>query len=78
MMTEDELELAIPAALEADTFDFQNPDDEDDYISAILYRTTSGRHFRLITSSGMDSVYSGAGNIGEWLMPNEIATWTEF
>ena len=77
-MSADALAKAREGAQEIDTYDFRSDDDEDDYITALLYKAKSGRHFRSIESSGMSSVYSGAGEFGEWLTTAEVANWNEF
>jgi hypothetical protein len=33
---------------------------------------------RVIESSGMNSKFDGAGNIGERLTPREVRAWTDF
>jgi hypothetical protein len=76
-MSDEELEAALKTAtlVEEGGYDSDGGADEDDYVEASLYKMPDGRHFRLVTSSGMDSPYDGAGNIGEWLDPSEIGKW---
>jgi hypothetical protein len=76
-MTDEELEAARASAKEVDTFEFRNEDDENDFIVAVLLKDDIG-HFRVIEHSGMNSVPSGAGNIGERLTPEEVKRWTTF
>jgi hypothetical protein len=75
---DDELDGVLATAGEIDSYDYRNPDDVDDYLSATLHSTPDGRHFRYVINSGMDSVFAGAGNFGEWLSPAELAKWSEF
>ena len=78
-MTEDELRQSRSAAETMETYDYRNPDDEEDYISAALYRLFDGRHFRFINASGKKSPLAGSGNIGEWLPTNEeVQSWKSF
>lgn len=78
-MTQDELRWSRTAAETMETYDYRNPDDVDDYISAVLYRLFDGRHFRLINASGAGSPLGGAANIGEWLPTNEeVQNWKKF
>ena len=70
------------ALLEASTLmassDWRDDGDEDNFITARLYKTADGKHFRYIESSGMNSRYAGAGKIVEWLAPGDIATWNSW
>ena len=77
-MTDDEIESAIKSSSEIDSYDYRHPDDDDDYISANLYETRSHRLFRVVHSSGMNSQFAGAGNIGEWLEDSERQGWNVF
>ena len=77
-MSPSELELALKSARQLEVHDYRNDDDEDDYISAVLYAVPDDRAFRLISSSGMNSKYCGAGNFGEWLTSEERAAWRVF
>jgi hypothetical protein len=78
-MTEDELRWSRTAAERMETYDYRNPEDANDYISAALYRLFDGRHFRLIRASGTGSSLAGAGNLGEWLPTNEeVQNWKKF
>lgn len=77
-MSPDELEATIKSSKETDSYDYRNPDDDDDYISAYLYETTDHRFFRLVHSSGMNSKFAGAGNLGEWLVGQEVSNWNKF
>jgi hypothetical protein len=45
----------------------------------VLYRLFDGRHFRVISASGKNSLLAGAGSIGEWLPTNdEVQNWKKF
>jgi hypothetical protein len=78
-MTEDELRRYGTRAEAMETYDYRNPADEDDYISAVLYRLYDGRHFRVVSSSGRHSSLAGVGKIGEWLPTNEeVQSWKKF
>lgn len=77
-MTPEDVAMALKTAGQLDVYDYRNDEDDDDYISAVLYGLPDGRLFRLVTASGMNSVHSGAGNIGEWLTDAERARWTTF
>src|SRR4029453_5742820 len=48
-----------------ETYHYRNRDDEDDYLSAVLYRLFDDRHFRVVNASGKNSPLAGAGNIRE-------------
>ena len=77
-MSTEEKEAALPRAKKVDEFAFRNPDDEDDYIVASLYKQGK-KHFRVIESTGMNNdIYVGAGDIGEWLTAAEAKEWTDF
>jgi hypothetical protein len=79
-MSDTELEAALKTAtlVEEGGYDSDASGDEDDYIIASLYKATDGRHFRVVTQSGMDSPYDGGDNTGEWLDAAEVATWDKF
>ncbi len=79
-MSDAELETALQTAtlVEEGGYDSDASGDEDDYVVASLYKASDGRHFRHVTSSGMNSPYDGAGNIGEWLEATEIGKWEQF
>ena len=77
-MTEEEVEKELATAQELETYEHRNPDDEGDWIEAALYKSKSGRHFRYIESTGMESFYAGAGNIGERLSNEELEAWKKF
>jgi hypothetical protein len=77
-MTDEEIEKELSAADEIDSYEYRNPESEDDYIVAFLYETKAGRIFRYVESSGMDSSFAGAGNVGEWLTKAEEKNWKEF
>ena len=70
------------ALLEASTriasSDWRDDEDEDNYITAQLYKTAGGKYFRYIESSGMNSSHAGAGKIVEWLEPGSVATWDQW
>jgi hypothetical protein len=63
-MTEGELRQARTVAEAMETYAYRNPDDGEDYISAVLYRLFDGRHFRVVNASGKHSPLAGAGNRG--------------
>lgn len=77
-MSESEIATFLDDATELDTYDYRNEDDEDDYVSAVLYEAKDRRHFRYVVSTGMDSSFSGAGHFGEWLTAEEEKDWTKF
>lgn len=77
-MESDELEAALAGASEEASYSYRHEEATDNYVDATLYRTTGGRAFRLITGSGFDSPYMGAGNVGEWLSADEEARWSDF
>jgi hypothetical protein len=78
-MTKEELRRYRTTAESMEIYHYRNPDDEDDYISAVLYRLFDGRHFRVVNSSGKNSILAGAGNLGEWLPTNdEVQNWKKF
>lgn len=77
-MTDEELETQKGTATEIDDFYYKHEDDEDNYFSAVLYKTPDDRHFRVVESSGYNSQFCAAGNIGEWLTDDEIDTWTDY
>jgi hypothetical protein len=78
-MTEAELHRYWTRAESMETYHYRNPDDADDYISAVLYRLFDGRHFRVVNASGKNSPLAGAGSIGEWLPTNdEVQNWKKF
>lgn len=76
-MEDGELETSMAAAVEVDSYEFEHPDDGDNYVTAKLYKLDDGRHFRVVDGSGMNSIYDGASDIGEWLEPGEVASWTK-
>jgi hypothetical protein len=78
-MTEDELRGYWTKAETMETYNYRNPDDTDDYISAVLYRLFDGRHFRVVNASGKNSPLAGSGSIGEWLPTNDaVQNWKRF
>jgi hypothetical protein len=77
-MTEEEQETALKSAREIDSFDFRDPEDEDDYYSAWLYKTPDGRHFRLVPTAGMNSYFAGYTGTAEWLSDEELEHWSQF
>jgi hypothetical protein len=77
-MTEEELDKALESATRIDEYDYRNEDDEDDYFTASLHKTNDNRYFRLVESSGYNSDFSAAGNIGEWLADDEVADWHDY
>lgn len=77
-MTQEEVETSLASATAVDSYEFRNEEDEDDYITATLYETKEGRLFRLVESTGMNSSFAGAGNIGEWLTDEEAKEWNKF
>ncbi|MFN3242940.1 MAG: hypothetical protein ACE37K_15680 [Planctomycetota bacterium] len=81
-MTENESEIdwadLCGKSTELDSYDYRNQDDEDDYVSATLYRTPDGRHFRFISATGMNTGWAGAADFGEWLVDGEEQTWKSF
>ena len=77
-MTDQELEYILESPEQVDTHEYRNPDDEDDYFTMTLYRTSSGRHFRVMESSGMNSRFDGVMNDGLWLNDDEVANWVDF
>jgi hypothetical protein len=78
-MTKDELRRCRAMAEAMETYHYRNRDDEDDYLSAVLYRLFDDRHFRVVNASGKKSPLAGAGNIGEWLPTNEeVQNWKKF
>ena len=78
VMTPEEIEKELPAADEIDGYEYRDPEREDDYFLAFLYRTKAGQAFRYVRTSGMDSRFDGAGNIGQWLTKAEEKNWKEF
>lgn len=76
-MSQEELDEYLPDSELVDSFDHTNEEDTDDYVLMELRLAKDGRHFRYITSSGFNSPYVGAGNIGEWLEEGDMETWTE-
>ena len=68
----------LQASTQIASSDWRRDEDEDSYITAQLYKTAGGRHFRYIESSGMNSSYAGAGKIVEWLEPGSVATWDQW
>ena len=52
-------EALIAESEKLDSFDFENPDDEDSYYSVELYKAPDGRHFRHVLASGMNSPATG-------------------
>ena len=77
-MSEEDLAAAKPTSALVEEFDFRAEDDDDNYVVAELRRTAGGRPFRYIGESGMNSTYVGAGDLGEWLSEDEVATWADF
>ena len=78
-MTEEELRQSRTAAEAMETYAYRNPDDGEDYISAVLYRLFDGRHFRVVNASGKHSPLAGARNRGEWLpTKEEVQSWKKF
>ena len=77
LMTDAELEAAMTSAEEVDSFEFRNEKDQDDFILATLFKDRVG-HFRVVTMSGTNSIFNGAGNIAERLTADEVKTWTRF
>ncbi len=77
-MSDTELETVLQTATLVEEYESSADGDEDDYVIASLYKASDGRHFRHVTSSGMNSPYDGAGNIGEWLDAAEIGQWNQF
>jgi hypothetical protein len=75
-MTDDERDEALKTAVEVDTFEFRNEDDDEDFILAELRKDVLG-HFRLVTMSGMHSIFNG-GTLAERLTEDEVRTWTDF
>lgn len=72
-MTDEELEEASRTASEVATYEHGDPE-VDEYFTATLLKTPSGRHFRRIDSAGMTAdVTAGTG---EWLSPDEVDDWT--
>jgi hypothetical protein len=74
-MSEEELEAAKASGKEVDEFGFQDEKDEENNFVAVLFRDAIG-HFRVIEHSGFNSIFSGAGNIGDRLSPEEVDKWT--
>jgi hypothetical protein len=77
-MTTEEIEKQVRSAEQVDTHAYRNEHTEDDYFTAVLYKTKQGRYFRLIDQSGMNSQFSGSGNVGEWLEVSEVSSWKNF
>jgi hypothetical protein len=78
-MTEEELRQSRKEAEAMETYAYRNPDDHEDYISAVLYRLFDGRHFRVVNASGTHSPLAGAGKSGEWLPSREeVQSWKKF
>lgn len=76
-MSDEELETAKKSARQVDTFEFRNEEDEDDFITATLYKDADG-HFRVIDQAGMNHDQSGVMNAGQRLTPDELKSWTKF
>ncbi|HKX92051.1 MAG TPA: hypothetical protein VJM15_06460 [Sphingomicrobium sp.] len=77
-MSDEELESALATATLVSEGGYDSDDDADDYVIASLYKAADGRHFRHVTSSGMNSPYDGSGNVGEWLDAADIGNWEQF
>jgi hypothetical protein len=65
----------LEASVQMASSDWRDDEDEDNFITARLYKTADGKHFRYIETSGMNSSYAGAGKIVEWLASGDVATW---
>lgn len=77
-MDDEERDSALAVASSEAAYDYRNRDNDDDHVSAELWRMPDGRAFRLITMSGFDSPYGGAMNVAEWLDAGEEAGWSDF
>ena len=67
-ITEDQISGLLDSSKEVARYDYRNEESEDDYFSAVLYLTPAGDHFRIIETSGMDSIYMGAADSdAEWV-----------
>jgi hypothetical protein len=78
VMTPEEIEKELPATDEIDGCEYRDSEREDDCFLAFLYRNQSGRAFRYVWMSGMDSHFDGTGNIGQCLTQAEEQNWKEF
>ena len=76
-MTADEIEEALENSEQLEEHGYRHPEDEDDWYMVVLRKTAAGRHFRLVESSGYNSQFGAAGNIGEWLEESEIDDWKD-
>ena len=76
-MTDEEFEFHLPQAQKLEEHE-HGSNENDTYIVAELRKCGDGRHFRYIESSGMDSIYAGAGEFGEWLDAGEVTKWKVF
>ena len=76
-MSDEEHEKAKETAKLVDTFEFRNEADENDFFMAELNKDAVG-HFRVVTMSGFNSIFHGAGNIAERLTEDEVKRWTKF
>jgi hypothetical protein len=77
-MTPADLTYYRARATRVETYEYRDEGNEDNYIVAELYRCADGRNFRFVESSGMDSVYTGSGDFGEWLTAEEAKKWKKF
>lgn len=68
----------LAASTKVASSDWRDEEDEEKHITAHLYKAVDGRHFRFIESSGMNTGYSGATGIVEWLEQGDIATWNQW
>ena len=75
-ISDEELERVRQQGSRIDTFEFRDPDDEDNYVIAALHKFGADV-IREIESSGMNSRHAGAGNIGERLTAEEAEEWTK-
>ena len=67
----------MSTAKQVDEFEFRHRTDPENFFLATLFKDAIGL-FRVVTMSGFNSVFGGAGNIGQRLVPSEVESWTDF